>query len=337
MNKPINLACIECRSIIGGKATPVSPLGTHGVNIYALSNGLYLPQHQVVICDGFVPLEGVVHSNHLIWRNFEETAIDPGECEKSSADVCVLGNIASYIFYHWIEELLKVVVLEDAGFKGFYAVGNPCPRFCFESLALLGVNDDRIITIAKPTIFSKVFFTSRMSLYECRGFPIVIERLRDILHYQVCSLGGTPDRVWAERGGTANPQRDLLNKEEVNNLILKHGFQIVDFGKLNFTRQIQIDRGASVIGGAHGSAMVHCGFMRHNSTVIEAFSANYTCSGIIQLCSVLKHSYHQIVHSNAYLPEGLLRKLGNGKQENQPLLIDLEHLKLVLSKIPQHI
>jgi capsular polysaccharide biosynthesis protein len=326
----LNLASVKCRSIVESRTQPLILFGTKGalaeVDIYIARDGWYLPAQQVLICDGFVPIEGIVH-DHLWWRKFSETAIDPQDCERSDVEVCVLGNVGSYVFYHWIEELLKVVVLEQAGFKGSYVLNERFPSFCLESLGLLGVSDNRIIKAANPTIFSKVYFPARMSMYECRRFPNVVKRLRDLLFDHTRNPGGTPDRVWAARGHAAVTDRDLFNEDEVHCLIGQYGFDVVDFAGLSFTQQIEIDKGASVIAGPHGSAMVHAGFMKPNSTVIEAFSFNYIAPAIINLCWVLKHSYHQLVYNNIFLPDNLATEVGT------KVLIDVDHLELILSKL----
>jgi len=76
--------------------------------------------------------------------------------------------------------------------------------------------------------------------------------------------------------------------------------------------------------GPHGSAFVHCGFMRSRQKVIEIFSPNYINPCVLQLCLVLQHDYNQMVSSNAdFLPY----PYGND------LMVNIDHLKLTLSSL----
>ena len=63
---------------------------------------------------------------------------------------CILGKHLFHVFGHWIEELLKVVVLEAFGFDGYYVFASGFfPQFCFESFRTLG---DIALAFVKPLL-----------------------------------------------------------------------------------------------------------------------------------------------------------------------------------------
>jgi capsular polysaccharide biosynthesis protein len=302
-----------------------------GVDIFRVLNVLYLPQYGVQVCHGFVPEEAINYSMHLDVilglpgkpSSPIDSIIDPETCEHSPDEVCILGHMFSQVFGHWAEELLKVVLLEAFGFSGSYVIKNDYPRFCRESLALLGIRSDRVINADKPIIYRAAFLTTPVHHFTATRYPKVIRRLRDRLHEAAGRAFGVGRRIWVERGVKAHG-RDIINRDEVNACIRRHGFISVDFGQYSFREQIAIDRDMDVMAGPHGSAFVHCGFMRDEREVVEIFSPNHINPSVIQLCHVMQHRYNQIVpvHQD-YLPY----------QFGKEIMVDIDHLDLVLSSL----
>ena len=175
--------------------------------------------------------------------------------DTTEEEVCILGNIFSLNFAHWMDELLKVIVLESFGFGGSYVVAHDYPRFYVESLALLGVETRRLRSVDKVTLFENAFFTSNVNHFNAHLFPDLTRRLRDQLYAAVGQGGGAGERVWAERGESASQGRDIVNREEVNATLQRHGFELTDYARLSFADQIRVDRHAAVLGGVHGTAM----------------------------------------------------------------------------------
>jgi capsular polysaccharide biosynthesis protein len=290
---------------------------------------LYLPNFGIQVCDGFVPEEAINYRQHLdivVGRDPthfapNQTIVNFDEIERSDADVCILGQMFSKTFGHWAEELIKVIVLENFGFTGYYVLQEDSPRHCHDSLILLGVAKNRIISTINPVIFRTSFLTTTIHHFNSNEFPQVIFALRDRLYAATENEAGAGRRIWVERGeGAAG--RDVVNKDEVYSCIDKYGFQRIDFGQLTFRQQIGIDREMRVMAGVHGSAFVHCGFMNTHGTVIEIFSPNHINPSVIQLCRAMSHYYHQIVPTNQdYLPYKFARET----------MVEIDHLDLILS------
>jgi capsular polysaccharide biosynthesis protein len=302
-----------------------------GIDIFRVPDVLYIPEYGIPVCCGFVPVEAINHDLHLEVRLgrrpghdcHHNPIIDLASVGQSQRDVCILGNVYSFVFGHWMEELLKVIVMEKFGFKGLYVFPGQYPNFCFDSLALLGVSRERVCTADKPTFYRAAFFTTTISHFTAPSFPGVVLQRRDRLHRAARSASGVGDRVWVERGKSATG-RGVLNKEEVYSCIRGHGFVSVDFGEHTFKNQIAIDRDMRVMLGSHGSAFVHCSFMQNRRKVIEIFSPNHINPSVLQLCLVLQHDYNQMVPTHQrYLPYPY----------GTDLMVDIDHLKLVLSSL----
>lgn len=85
-------------------------------------------------------------------------------------DVCVLSNLCSHEYNHFIEELSKVVILERYGFTGRYIfstwpsrISQELPKFSIEFLDLLGIERERIVRLGRPTLLNSAWFTTRIS------------------------------------------------------------------------------------------------------------------------------------------------------------------------------
>jgi capsular polysaccharide biosynthesis protein len=244
-------------------------------------------------------------------------------------DVCVLSNLFSHNFYHFIEELYKVVILERAGFAGKYVfsrfpsrIASELPRFSLEFLDLLGVAPDRIAYLDRPTLLQSVWYTTRISHADTPSYPGVLDAVREALIGAVCDLSGLGPRLWLER----RTFRLLVNAEAVHRCIRRHGFAIVELADLPVARQIAAANKARVLAGPHGAALVHAMFMAKRSTVIECFSPRHINPSVLELCSNLHHRYLQLVQIHTPLID---YKHGGDVE------INLRHLELTLQSLEE--
>jgi len=238
-------------------------------------------------------------------------------------EVCILSNSWAKSFYHWTEELYKVVILEHHGFSGRYVVSG-LPSFCYEFLELLGISRERILRdISAPTTFRSGALTTMVCHHDAISHRGVFFALRDAIlsgaASQETSLG---ERLWIYRGRqTPQKRRDIVNSGEVKECLDLHGFTAVDMAELPVRRQIAAVRSAEVLGGPHGAGLAHSMFLNERSAVIECFSPQYINPCVIGICRSLNHRYLQIVSRNMDHPYGV------------HLEIDCAHLQLVLQSL----
>ena len=314
---PLDLDALVCRSVIdGAQAAPAQVdevlFDGSAYSVTTVDDVLYLPELRLqVIEDRVVPEEAIRDP----W-NFEfeqrnswhggggrfRTSFDVREVDET---VCILSNLYAHNFTHWLEELLKVTILERAGYAGRYLL-SWMPPFARESLRLLGIPGERIDDeVTEPAVFRSAVYTTAVNFDALDVPPSAFLALRAALLAAVAGVRSPyAERLWLDRGSNVEAaDRDLVNPDEVHACAEGHGFERVDIGRLPLERQLAAARDAAVIAGAHGSAFAHCAFMRERSTVIECFSPLYLNGASFGICNALDHRYLMVVDRNSqYFP-----------------------------------
>lgn len=274
----------------------------------ASSDVLYIPELGIqILADGSLPIEGIIEpwnldhekrsSFHGLFKRYKRT-FTAGRYDEP---VCVLANLYSRNFTHFIEELFKVIILERLGFEGKYLTSG-LPRFTDEFLALLGIDGSRIErSISEPTVLREAYYPTNVHIGNISSYPSVLLELRRTLFGSIGSVSSpVSSRIWMERDSASEAQvRDLVNREEIEPLLKEYGFDRVDLADLPLREQLAISRDATVIAGIHGSAFAHTMFIRPRSTVIECFSPLYLNGSSYEICQVLDHDYRMIASRNA--------------------------------------
>lgn len=307
--------------------------GAKPVEIGIASDVLYVPAlHLPVWRERIVPIEANADDDaylelqraawsgqlmaHALFTNVEEW----------DEDVCVLSNLYSHNFYHFLEELYKVVILERGGFTGKYLfspfpsrLAQEAPAFTRELLNLLAIAPERIVQVSRPTMLRAAWFTSRISHVDTLQYPGVFFALRNALRAAVSgpSLGR---RLWLDR----QTSRVLVNQQEVHDCLHRHDFTILDMAELPVDRQIAAAMQAEVLAGPHGAALIHSMFLDEGSTVIECFSPAYVNFHILEVAANLRHRYIQMVPTNTEAAP---------YPHHGDVAVDCRHLRLVLQQL----
>jgi capsular polysaccharide biosynthesis protein len=302
------------------------------VHVARADDVLYLPDRRLqIVRDRFVPLEATPYPGSLAYEqnasltDGKSRYEHPVEYREVDEEVCILANIWSHNLYHWIEELFKAIILETYGFKGRYILSG-IPDFTAEFLEMLGVSPARIARdFAEPAVFRSVLLTTPINLFiDVASYKNVFFALRKALLASVDRPGPAPygERVWLARGVKALNGRRIVNAEDVDKVLTRFGFQVVDFGTMPAREQIAVSNRARCLGGVHGAAFAHTMFLAEYSTVIECFSPEYVHPCMLGVCRHLNHRYFQIVFDNfSKYPHG------------HDVMIDCAHLELVLRSL----
>ena len=117
-----------------------SILNGERVQVARVADLLYLPDRGLQILEGrIIPREAFPDPGIVIQAKLARIQDDRPTVYRSSDfdyrddEVCILSNSWAKSFYHWTEELYKVVILEHHGFSGRYVVTG-LPSFCYEFL-----------------------------------------------------------------------------------------------------------------------------------------------------------------------------------------------------------
>lgn len=311
---------------------PSEPVRGFGSSIRAthVPDVLYVPDLRLqLIGDADVPTESLQHEWTLafeIERQFgglAEQFSAPFECDRSSDEVCVLSNFYSRNFAHFItEELIKVIVLEQAGFTGRYVIAR-LPPFAAEALLMLGISRERLVeTVEQPTIFAAAWYVTPIHGGRAMEFPEVFLTLRErLLAAAAPKLPTRSERVWLERRvGVHNQSREVVNRDEVGRILDAYGFSRIDMATLPLEEQVAVAGATDVLAGPHGAGMVHAFFMAPGSDVIECYSPLLVNPGVIELCLLMRHRYSMLVYDYAY----------RGYPWGDRLMINTNHLELAI-------
>jgi len=317
-NKAIRLDDLVCRAILPERDL-IDPASLRELsNVYGgapvwcgqSTDVLYLPDLRLqVVANRIVPEEAIAIPWTLEFekkRRFQgkELRYDQAfDVAKVDEDVCILSNLYSRNFFHWLtEEIIKVVVLERAGFGGRYVLSG-LPAFANEFLGVLGIPDSRLILdVEQPTVFRSVSYITPIHAWNVYQYPAVFHAARETLRAGA-GLDGHDERrrVWLERGvGVNNPGRDLVNKDEVYGLLERYEVHPIDIAALSVREQIKLAAECELIAGVHGAGFVHTMFQESGSAVIECFSPSFINPGIFDIGRLLRHRDHMIVYEQAY-------------------------------------
>jgi capsular polysaccharide biosynthesis protein len=281
-------------------------------HVLSVENVLYVPSLGLqIVDDRLVPAEGIVDPSNLAFlqhrfRSGADSEEDTAclSCSFSpryvDEEVCILSNVFSRNFSHFTEELFKVLILERAGYTGPY-VYTALPSFAIEFWDALGLDRRRLTQVSSdPVVFRSALYTTNLNFLDLSKCVDVFFELRERMFSATAEISSPyGSRLWLDRGADLNPARALVNSEEVDSCLEGYGFTRLDPGGLPLLEQIAAARNADVIAGPHGSAFMHCAYMKERSTVMEIFSPNYLDGQYsVEICRVLGHRYIMIVGHN---------------------------------------
>jgi capsular polysaccharide biosynthesis protein len=332
----LSLAGLRCESVLD------RPLGN--VHAVAFAGGgrplrvraepwvLYLPELRLQVLHGnVVPLEAISVARSLDFekaRRFQGlgAALErPFVAREDDREVCVLSNLYSRNFSHWmIEELAKVVILETMGWQGGYVLYDQ-DDWARDLLALMGVARERIIECSgQPTLFRAAVYVEAINFASIIEWPAVLHALRErLLPARGHRADGAKRRLLLERGKKLrNGGRILVNRDEVLPVLARYGVEAIDMAEYPVAEQIAIACNASLLVGYSATAsMVHSIFLDPGSAVVECMSPNYVNPCFFATCRILKLRYSQLVHANAF----------GSYVDGMNTRVDCAHLELVLA------
>jgi len=217
---------------------------------------------------------------------------------------CLLCNPWSNVFSHWIEELCKVIVLENSGYLGIYVVPRKKP-FVYETMKMLGVAKERILlSPMKASLFESVIYTERYNFNDAYRRPEVFSSLREKLLSNFDKPGVGKNRIWISRSSNReNEARQIVNIDQVDHILKAHDVVKVNLGDLSFEEQLRLISNTELLAGPHDSGFIHSLFMPKRSCVIECFSPFWLNPTWNSIYRMMEHKYFQIVPSHTeYVP-----------------------------------
>nr|WP_294555572.1 WcbI family polysaccharide biosynthesis putative acetyltransferase [uncultured Rhodopila sp.] len=216
--------------------------------------------------DDFLPVTGqrvVAEQVRENWSYEDLTAaIESCTEQRAITQPCVLiGRYGIRTWGHWLGELLPKVVAVEARWPGRFCYGLP-DRFAYDpahdtamqSLAYYGVSEDRLILLAPRT------------RYACSELHVVTSTWSKerVFHPAIAALmrergprDEEPAPGWLKAGllRRATKTRNIVNLDEVEEILVHHGFTVVDIERLNFRQQVDLYKNADAIACVLGSGL----------------------------------------------------------------------------------
>ncbi|WP_144913056.1 glycosyltransferase family 61 protein [Mucilaginibacter frigoritolerans] len=202
------------------------------------------------------------------------------------------------MYYHWMVDILpRLKLLLDCNFNNenidHYIVDYRGISFQTETLAILGINDDKISRadnhfnyhvlaerLIVPSLASKLDVVSA----DACGF------LRDtfLKEEKISSFG---KKIYLKRTG----KRKLINQAEIEEYLESLGFQAVQCENYSVEEQVAIFQHADIVIGPHGAAFTNVVFCKPGTKVIEFFSPRWINQCYWTICNEVALEYYYLI------------------------------------------
>jgi hypothetical protein len=235
--------------------------------------------------------------------------------------VAYLSNTWPTNFYHWLILTLPLVDrYHSLGEPDWYYVGEPLTSWQVESLRLVGITEEQVIT---EPVTGDELWTSIATRHGGGLDPESLGFLRARTH-----IGGSPTgsrRFFVARGQTTT--RRFLNERQAFAVASEFGFEWIVTSEMSLTDEIELFAQAEAVVGCHGAALTNICFAPTDVTVLELFPHGLSDSSI--------HIFQELVAAvgGTYAAmEGTALRGPDRKQVDQDLIIDLDQLRDVMTR-----
>lgn len=226
---------------------------------------------------------------------FEKWKIAPPQ--KLSGNVAVLVTDGGNTYYHWMFDILpRLYLLQEANVYSdieYFILPKISHPYQEQSLSYLNIDRSKIIEASVDCFHieaKNLFIPSLPSLlgtvnqwactYLQRSFPL--NQLPEVT---------TGKKIFISRRKAGN--RRLLNEDEIANILVPAGFDIVEAEQYSLLQQIAIFQKAEVVVAPHGSGLSNIVFCKPGTIIIDLFSVDFVvpCFWIIANNCSLKYYF----------------------------------------------
>ena len=192
-------------------------------------------------------------------------------------------------YFHWFTEVLpKMIYASDMARKTIvFFFPFELSGYQITSLELSGVpfyhNKKEV------TLFTRLHLVQNFTATGCYH-PALLYATRDLIMKRLQRETTPKKKIYITRKNAG--RRHLVNEDEVAGIMLRHGFEIVDFDTIDFQTQVSVAMNASILVSLHGAALTNMIFMDAGLTVIEFLPKNtFNDKCYFTLSQMMKLSY----------------------------------------------
>lgn len=287
------------------EAKNVQVIGHHSpAHMFLLKNAFLLGKDAIVLTADGIPVHETTNYSHL--RNLITELLPQnialGDIPILAGDYLPLNGYWSTNFWHWMMDYLpKLVLAELMGFTGYYILPAQPPSFIWESMSMLGIQENRqVLSDNGWWRIERLFVPQQISGGSNLGaYPTLIETLRSrLLRHAQSTSHNFHERVYLTRN-QPGLERTIVNDTALQEVLQPFNFTTITMEEKSLAEQIAIMSNVQVLIGPHGAGFVHCLFMPTDSLVLELFSARYVNACMLPVIEQLRHRYYMIVNNDS--------------------------------------
>jgi capsular polysaccharide biosynthesis protein len=248
-------------------------------------------ERYLIAIEETIPFRLLSHGEHirLVWRHLK------GRTAEMPYTACVLIDYLNRKpnYFHWfLDALPRVFAAEDyeklSGVPCYFIVPEVLKTWQWDSIRMLGIPEERIITIRNSHLIEGYSFNHLISTFSHRHIrhsltghfdsfsPEMIQKLSERLSrapesHQTAST--TCTRLYVSRGHAH--QRRVCNEDKIMEILSPHGFQLVYLDKLTLHDQIKLFRNATHVIAPHGGALTNLLHLSPGCQVLEVFQSGH--------------------------------------------------------------
>lgn len=211
-----------------------------------------------------------------------------------------IASLYSYGYAHWILDALpRLFGLERLPADEIQTiVSEPLKSWQKESLAMLGLDNMKLIALDHRHLQLDVLYFPSYVGGPGNPHPWACQWLRSYL-LKGCEPGRSRRRIYITR--RLAERRRIANEDELEPILSKNGFEIIEAERLSFREQVCLFSQAEAVVALHGAGLTNLLFAPPGCKVLEIFDPNHMKVMYYALADVLDQRYWYIVGQAAGL------------------------------------
>lgn len=191
--------------------------------------------------------------------------------EKTQCPYLIIHDPWTENYYHWMTQALPRLLMVLKANISFTLLlpSTHCKAFHTESLKAMGIENwidfevDRIYYKAKNLVYPS---------HDIQIGDYNDDLMKELSLALKIESGPKSEKNYLFVHRASQNNRRIINDEEVLEVFIMWGFEVIDFEKLDFEEQRKVAGAASIIAGVHGAGLTNMLFMEKGSTVLELTS-----------------------------------------------------------------
>ena len=231
----------------------------------------------------------------------------------------VLATSESTGFFHWITDALpRLQILCKASSIPWPSIDHFLVskgiRAIRESLALLGIADDRVVVTHSGSHFCcDLLVVPSFAAAPGNVPPWAIQFLRSQLGLP---SSGPPKRIYISRSKAFG--RRIVNEQDLWPILARRGFIHVTLEEMKLKDQIRLFSEAEAVVAAHGAGMTNLIWCQPKIKVLEIFSPRYVNLCYWAIASIMQADYHYLLGS----ADGLVDDVHDARYFLEDIIVD---------------